>query len=94
MCTEAVNRRDLVPPEVASRILRPRYFYTVGVAGLQVGYSRTQAYRAARAGIIPTERYGKLLLVPKQKWDRKVKRLLRGPKSRRKRAREAASTAA
>ena len=44
MHTEAVNRRGRMPPEVASRILRLRYFYSIENAGLKLGLSRTQAY--------------------------------------------------
>ena len=80
MRTETVNRRERVPPEVASRILRLRYFYSIENAGLKLGLSRTQAYVAAREGIIPTERYGKLLLVRRALWDRKLKQLRRGHK--------------
>ena len=68
MRTETVNCRERVPPEVASRILRLRYFYSIENAGLKLGLSRTQAYVAAREGIIPTERYGKLLLVRRAVW--------------------------
>lgn len=83
MRTVPVNRRKL-PPEVASRILRLRYFYSIENAGLKLGLSRSQAYIAARAGIIPTERYGKLLLVRRALWDRKLKQLRRGPRPRHK----------
>jgi hypothetical protein len=79
-----VNRSERLPPEVVSRLLRWRHFYSIENAGLKIGLSRTQAYVAARAGIIPTERYGKLLLVRRAVWDRKVKQLLRGPRSRHK----------
>jgi hypothetical protein len=43
-----------------------------------VGMGRTQAYRAAAAGLMPLERAGKFMLVPRQRWDRQVKRLLGG----------------
>jgi hypothetical protein len=36
---------------------------------------RSQAYRAVDEGLIPVERDGKLMLVPKGTWDRKVKKL-------------------
>jgi hypothetical protein len=93
MRTETVNHRERVLPEVVSRVLRQRYFYTIENAGLKLGLSRTQAYVAARAGVIPTERYGKLLLVRRAVWDRKVKRLMRGPRSRRKPTREETANA-
>ena len=34
--------------------------------------------------IFPTEKNGRFVLVPRKQWDRKVKRYLRGPRSRRK----------
>jgi len=43
-----------------------------------VGMGRSQSYRAAAAGLMPVERSGKFMLVPRQRWDRKVKRLLTG----------------
>jgi excisionase family DNA binding protein len=73
----------LIRPETISRKVRQRFYYSVEQAGKLVGLSRTQAYRAAELGTLPTERAGKLLLVPKQAWDTRVKRLLRGPKSSR-----------
>jgi hypothetical protein len=76
--TGTVSRRELVPPEVASRILRRRYFYLIEEAGKKIGLTRTPAYVAARTGMIPTERYGKLLLVRKTIWDAEVRRLKRG----------------
>jgi hypothetical protein len=82
MRPETVSRSERLPAEVASRVLRRLYFYRVEDAGVKLGLSRSQAYIAARNGIIPTERYGKLLLVPRQRWDRVAKRLLRGPKLR------------
>ena len=69
--------------ETMSRKLRQLNYYTVPDAGSQVWLKRTQSYEAAEAGVIPTERHGKLLLVPRKPWDRKVKRLLRVPQSRR-----------
>ena len=59
-----------------SKTLKNRFFYKVPVAGRKLGMTRTEAYEAARAGRIPTERDGRLLLVPKGPWDRKVKKLL------------------
>jgi hypothetical protein len=63
-------------PETLGRKVRERFFYSIADAGKLVGLKRTQSYRAARLGQIPTEREGKLLLVPRQLWNRKVKRLL------------------
>jgi hypothetical protein len=60
------------------RNLRLRHYYPVENAGAQLGYSRAEAYRRAKAGDIPVERDGKFLLVPRRKWDRIVSRLLRG----------------
>jgi len=65
-------------PETLSRKIRERFFYSVADAGKLVGLKRTQAYRAARLGQIPTEREGKLLLVPRKLWDRKVRQLTQG----------------
>jgi hypothetical protein len=70
--------RERWPAEVQSLPLRRKYFYKVEQAGAQVRLSRTQAYRAADAGAIPTERYGRLLLVRKTVWDAEVRRLKRG----------------
>jgi hypothetical protein len=60
-----------------SRVVRRLHFYEVQEAGGQIGLKRSGSYTAAKAGLIPTERHGKFLLVPKRKWDRQVKRLLR-----------------
>jgi hypothetical protein len=73
-----VAKTDRLPPEVASRMLRRKYFHTVEEAGWQLGMSRTRAYVAAQAGIIPTERFGRFLLVRKTVWDAEVRRLKRG----------------
>ena len=62
-----------------SRKLRRRHFYSVPVAGKQVGHSRAEAYRAAQRGDIPTVKDGRLLLVPRKQWDRIKKRISRGP---------------
>src|SRR5262249_1482939 len=58
-----------------SRTLRQLHYYTVPGAGRQAGMGRSQSYRAAEAGLIPVERDGKFMLVPKATWDRKLKRL-------------------
>ena len=67
-----------------SRKLRLRFHYSIPVAGAQVGWGRSEAYRAARRADIPTEKNGRFVLVPRKQWDRKVKRYLRRPRSRRK----------
>jgi hypothetical protein len=46
--------------------------YTVPVAGRMVGLTHSSSYEAAKRGEIPTIRFGKLLRVPKAKWDRIV----------------------
>jgi hypothetical protein len=69
--------------ESISRYVRRGAYYTVPEAGAKVWLKRTQSYEAAKAGAIPTEQKGKFLLVPKQLWDRRVKRLQRGAKPRR-----------
>jgi hypothetical protein len=74
--------------QALSRSLRRRYFYSIENAGLRAGLTRTQSYEAARTGIIPTERYGRRLLVRRRIWDQKVRRLLRGSKLPRRRASE------
>jgi hypothetical protein len=80
--------------EVISRTVRRRFYYSIEDAGALVGLGRSQSYRAAELGQIPTERAGKFLLVPKKPWDREVKRLMRGPKRRsRSRAPAEAATA-
>jgi hypothetical protein len=35
----------------------------------------SESYRRARSGEIPTERHGRLLVVPKKPWDREVKQV-------------------
>ena len=67
---------DLSKLRALSRKVRDKFYYSIPAAGAQVGLKRTQSYEAAEEGVIPTERYGKLLLVPKQHWDKQVKRLL------------------
>jgi hypothetical protein len=61
-----------------SEKIRKKFFYTVPAAGKRVGLKRTQSYRAAELGQIPTKRDGKYLLVPRKPWDRQVKQILRG----------------
>jgi hypothetical protein len=68
--------------ESISRKVRRRFFYSVPEAGRKIGLRRSQSYRAAELGQIPTEREGKFLLVPRKPWDREVKRLLRGDAQR------------
>src|SRR5215831_12363596 len=62
--------------ESISRKVRQRFYYSVPVAGAKAGLGRSQSYRAAEDGLIPTVRRGKFLLVPRKPWDRTVKRLL------------------
>jgi hypothetical protein len=57
-----------------SRRLRKRFYYMIPVAGAQVGWSRSESYRAARRGDIPTEKFGRLKLVPREQWDAKSNR--------------------
>ncbi|ODM70501.1 hypothetical protein [Bradyrhizobium elkanii] len=60
--------------------LRARFFYSIPDAGLKVGWTRSEAYRAADEGDLPNERHGKHRLVRKSVWDPMVKRLLKeGP---------------
>jgi hypothetical protein len=68
----------MIRAETISRKVRQRFFYKVEEAGALIGLGRSQSYRAAELGQIPIERAGKLLLVPRQAWDRKVKRLMGG----------------
>jgi hypothetical protein len=44
--------------------------YTVPAAGAKAGLTHSGSYEAAKRGEIPTIRFGKLLRVPKAKWDR------------------------
>jgi hypothetical protein len=62
-----------------SRKFRKRHYYTVPEAGAQVAFSRAESYRAAERGDIPIEKDGRLLLVPRKRWDRIRKQILRGP---------------
>src|SRR6516162_6602947 len=67
--------------ESISRKVRQRFYYSVPVAGAKIELGRSQSYQAAQDGLIPTVRDGKFLLVPHKRWDRMVKRLLRGGKA-------------
>jgi hypothetical protein len=58
-----------------SRKHRRKLYYLVEVAGAQVNWSRAESYRRAHAGDIPVERDGKLMLVPREKWDPIVRHL-------------------
>ena len=62
----------------ASKRLRRRFYYSVPMAGKKIGLGRSGSYQAARAGLIPTQKDGKFLLVQRGPWDREVKRLLAG----------------
>jgi hypothetical protein len=62
-----------------SRLLRLRYYYMVPQAGAMIGLGRTSSYDAAETGLIPTEEVGRLKLVPRRKWDARVRQLLRSP---------------
>jgi hypothetical protein len=56
--------------------LRWKAYYKVPQAGQLVGWGRSESYRLAEIGVIPTERLSpKLLGVPKARWDRIVRRL-------------------
>ncbi len=61
-----------------SRKLRDRFYYRIEVAGGQVGWGRSESFRAADRGDIPTEWVGKFRLVPKKLWDRQRRQVLRG----------------
>ncbi|MDN3274741.1 hypothetical protein QWJ07_10830 [Frankia sp. RB7] len=75
--------------------LRARFYYSIPVAGAQVGWGRSEAYRAARRGDIPTEDVGRFKLVPRKRWNSERKHFLRGPAIRTRRSgREAASAEA
>jgi hypothetical protein len=58
------------------RKMRRRLFYTVVKAGSMepLGLSRTEAYRWAARGDIPTIKDGRFVLVPREKWDAEIKR--------------------
>lgn len=64
--------------EMISREVRRRYFYTVEDAGMRIGLRRSMAYLAVARGQMPVVRFGRLMLVPRRKWDEQVKVLLRG----------------
>jgi len=76
--------------ESISRKVRQRFYYSVPVAGAKIELGRSQSYRAAADGLIPTIRKGKFLLVPRKRWDRTVKRLLGTKTEREVAAKEAA----
>jgi hypothetical protein len=68
---------DLSKLRALSRKARDKFYYSIPVAGAQVGLGRTQSYEAVKDGLIPVEKVGeKLHLVPRRTWDRQVKRLL------------------
>ena len=60
----------------ARRLSRPDY-YMVPEAGGQLGLSRARSYRAADRGLIPTERDGRFLKVPRKRWDRRTRKIRR-----------------
>jgi hypothetical protein len=74
----AKRRPEVRRPEVISRAVRKRFFYTIPEAGRMVRLKRSQSYRAVELGQMPAERHGKFLLVPKEPWDAKAKRLMQG----------------
>jgi hypothetical protein len=53
--------------------------YSVPAAGRKVKMSRSESYRAAQRGLIPTVEDNGFLWVPKELWDQRVKRLHRPP---------------
>jgi hypothetical protein len=61
------------------RHIRQRFYYSIPGAGAMIGWSRSESYLAAKRGDIPVEKDGWLSLVPRAKWDRIVKRMLREP---------------
>ncbi len=65
-----------MPRKLITPLLRARDYYKVEVAGSLVNWKRSESYRRAESGDIPTERHGKLLLVPRAKWDRRVRQHL------------------
>jgi hypothetical protein len=70
-----MSKKTMMAPLERQRLLASNY--TIEVAGSQVGFSRSAAYRAADAGVIPTKWHGPLRLVPRRPWDRKVRELLK-----------------
>lgn len=89
MPAEVISRRSM-QPEVISRAIREKFFYRVEAAGMRIGLSRAQSYRAVELGQIPAERHGKFLLVPRRRWDAEVKRLMRGPRAKSRRSQKSA----
>jgi hypothetical protein len=58
--------------------MRNRYYYTIPQAGRQAGWGRSESYRRADSGDIPTERISPgIRVVPRKRWDAKLSRLLR-----------------
>jgi hypothetical protein len=60
-----------------SRAMRRLAYYTVEEAGSMapICWSRSESYRGVERGDIPVEKDGKFLLVPRRKWDAKLKRM-------------------
>jgi hypothetical protein len=61
---------------LSRKLWKKRGFLTVPAAGRQVDWSRAESYRRAEDGTIPTEKDGKFLWVPAQRWAKQVRRLL------------------
>jgi hypothetical protein len=76
MLSEIIAEDRMRRLESISRKVRQRFYYSVPAAGAKIELGRSQSYRAAEDGLIPTVRKGKFLLVPRKPWDRTVKRLL------------------
>jgi hypothetical protein len=65
---------------LSRKLWRKRGYRTVPDAGTDVDWSRAESYRRAEDGTIPTERDGKYLWVPPQRWAKQVKRLRGRPR--------------
>jgi hypothetical protein len=68
----ATRKAKTRPSKRRKRNRRGPFAYTVPQAGAMIGLSRNGSYLAAAAGDIPTERAGRLLYVPKARWDAKL----------------------
>jgi len=61
---------------LSRNLWKKRGYLSVPDAGAQVDWSRPESYRRAKDGTIPTEKDGKFLWVPPQRWAKQKKVLL------------------
>jgi hypothetical protein len=60
------------PAKRQPKIMRGPHGLTVPEAGAMIGLSRNKSYLAAKAGEIPTMKFGALEIVPRGPWLKKI----------------------